>query len=980
MRPIRRLCPAIFSLFLCGGFFALAVSGQNVPNGGPSAGLFEMAIRNRAVSAAKYDDSPAVRLRQKISELKAKTGSSGSVAVIVRLKIENYRLDALLDERAQAIQRQAIREKQSSLLASLSAGADDVKRFEFLPFLAMQVTSDALNALGESNEIDDIQESEWQRPLLLESIPLIGGSPFGGANGGTFGGFSGLGRTVAVLDTGVDKTHPFFNNRVVSEACYSTNSATNTSYCPGGANSSTASGSGLNCNVSVIDDCFHGTHVAGIAAGGNPAVSGNGVARNANIIAIQVFSRSTDCGGGASPCNRSSTGDTILGLERVYALRTTFNIDAVNLSLGGGQYFSNCDTEQSLYKEAIDNLRAAGIATVAASGNSGYTNSLSSPACVSSAISVGSTHDGSAGFPDVVSDFSNSALFLNLLAPGELILSAYPGGLYQNTQGTSQAAPHVAGAWAVIRQKFPTDTVTQVLNRIKYSGPVILDPENGIGKPRLKLDTALNTSNAEPCDSSVAINFGQTINSSIAAGDCLLISGSRADRFSFTATQGQQIAITQTSTAFDSFLLLYNSAGANIAFDNNGGGGVNSRIPATSGFFTIPATGTYYIYASSLTLGAGAYSVSLINGGGCSFTINSSSQNFPAAGGNGSFNVTTASGCGWTAQSNSGWLTTSSTGSGNGAVNYVVAPNASPSQRIGTITAGGQTHTVTQAGAAAATARAPFDFDGDNKSDLSIFRPSVGEWWYLKSSNGGNAAAQFGASTDRITPGDFTGDQKSDFAFFRPSTGQWYIMRSENFTFYAFPFGASTDIVAPADYDGDGKTDAAVFRPSNGTWYIQKSGGGTDIIGFGASGDKPAFADYDGDGKADLAIFRPSNGQWWIRRSSNATVFAVTSGLSTDRSVPGDFTGDGKADIAIFRPSNGIWYVLRSEDFSFYSFPFGANGDVPVVGDYDGDGRRDAAVFRPGNGTWYINRSTAGTLIQAFGVGTDQPAPSAFLP
>ncbi|MBP6214389.1 MAG: VCBS repeat-containing protein [Pyrinomonadaceae bacterium] len=275
-----------------------------------------------------------------------------------------------------------------------------------------------------------------------------------------------------------------------------------------------------------------------------------------------------------------------------------------------------------------------------------------------------------------------------------------------------------------------------------------------------------------------------------------------------------------------------------------------------------------------------------------------------------------------------------------------------------------------------------FDFDGDSKTDLSIFRPGPGEWWYLRSTNGTNGATQFGSSSDTITPADFTGDGKTDVAFFRPSTGFWYVLRSEDSTFFAFPFGSNGDVAAPADYDGDGKADAAIYRPTALTWYISKSTGGTDIVGFGAAGDKPIAADYDGDGKADIAVFRPNgaNGaEWWIRRSGNLSVFATQFGSSTDKAVAADYTGDGKADVAFWRPSTGQWYILRSEDFSFFAFPFGTATDVPVPGDYDGDGKTDAAVFRPSNSTWYANRSTAGILIQQFGQTGDLPVPNTFV-
>jgi uncharacterized delta-60 repeat protein len=273
-----------------------------------------------------------------------------------------------------------------------------------------------------------------------------------------------------------------------------------------------------------------------------------------------------------------------------------------------------------------------------------------------------------------------------------------------------------------------------------------------------------------------------------------------------------------------------------------------------------------------------------------------------------------------------------------------------------------------------------FDFDGDGKTDLSIFRPSAGEWWYLRSSDGQNRAFQFGSSSDKLTPADFTGDGKTDVAFFRPSTGEWFVLRSEDNSFYSFPFGTSGDIPFVGDFDSDNKADSGVFRTSNSTWYIRKSSDGTAIIQqFGQAGDVPVVADYDGDGKADIAIYRPSVGEWWINRST-AGLIAFQFGNSADRPVQGDYTGDGKADVAFFRPSTNEWFVLRSENQSYYSFPFGASGDVPAPGDYDGDGRVDAAVFRPSTATWYAQRTTAGTLIQTFGQTGDTPVPNAFVP
>lgn len=275
------------------------------------------------------------------------------------------------------------------------------------------------------------------------------------------------------------------------------------------------------------------------------------------------------------------------------------------------------------------------------------------------------------------------------------------------------------------------------------------------------------------------------------------------------------------------------------------------------------------------------------------------------------------------------------------------------------------------------------DFDGDQKTDVSVFRANGGsggaEWWYLNSGSSGYGAAGFGTSTDVPVPADYTGDGITDVAFYRPSTGFWYVIRSEDSSFYGFPFGNSTDTPVAADFDGDGKADYGVYRASTGTWYILRSSDGQiTTLPFGVSTDKPAVADYDADGKADVAVFRPngaSGAEWWIYRSKDG-VLGIAFGSSTDTAVPADYTGDGKADVAFFRPSNGNWYILRSDDMTFYAFPFGSSGDIASPGDYDNDKKFDAAVFRPSAGVWYLNQSTDGVRTVPFGSSTDSPLPS----
>ncbi len=269
------------------------------------------------------------------------------------------------------------------------------------------------------------------------------------------------------------------------------------------------------------------------------------------------------------------------------------------------------------------------------------------------------------------------------------------------------------------------------------------------------------------------------------------------------------------------------------------------------------------------------------------------------------------------------------------------------------------------------TARA--DFDGDGKSDVSLFRPTDGNW-YLDRSTAGFTSINFGLSEDIITPGDFDGDGKADTAVFRPSAGLWYILGSTA-GFSAVQFGVAGDVPASGDYDGDGRDDIAIFRPSTGVWYILGSAGSTVITQFGANGDRVVRGDYDGDGRTDLAIYR--DGQWWMQKSTGG-VSVVNFGNAADLPVPADYDGDGIDDVAVYRPSDGVWYVIRSSNGQVDYTQFGISTDIPAPGDYDGDGKADQAIFR--GGFWYLNRSTAGFSVVGFGVAGDKPVAAGYLP
>ena len=260
------------------------------------------------------------------------------------------------------------------------------------------------------------------------------------------------------------------------------------------------------------------------------------------------------------------------------------------------------------------------------------------------------------------------------------------------------------------------------------------------------------------------------------------------------------------------------------------------------------------------------------------------------------------------------------------------------------------------------------DFDGDGQSDIAVYRPTGGNWYVLRSSDGQFSSFQFGADTDIPVSGDFDGDGKTDYAVFRPENGVWYIWQSKTQDLRAEQFGLATDKLVPADYDGDGKDDIAVYR--NGNWYIRRSSDGAfEAKIYGAGADMPLTGDFDGDGKSDLTVYRPADGIFYTLQSSDAAPSAKRFGLATDIPLAADFDGDGRADIAQFR--NGFWYMLNSTT-DFEASRFGASDDELVIGDYDGDGRADTTIFR--NGLWSIHNSGSGTVKNVnFGFPTDIP-------
>ncbi len=375
----------------------------------------------------------------------------------------------------------------------------------YVPLLFAVMTPRDMKNMVNDPGVVAIQPDRLSKADLYESTTIIGSVSANAA------GNAGAGTSVAVLDTGVLSSHEFLSGQVVGQACFSTtySAGSSTSLCPGGVAQKFGTGAAEPC----ADLCSHGTHVAGIVAGKQLTFGGrtfSGVAPAAKIIAVQVFSlfATSACGRGATgPCVMSYESDQILALNWVFAQRRTAEwgtLAAVNMSLGGGLYtgITSCDSDR--LKPSVDTLRAAGIATVIASGNDSYTYGIASPACIATSIAVGATSSARTATLDAPASFSNRPMVMNnnpnaqgdrlldLMAPGHKIMSATAASTtsYDDYQGTSMAAPHVAGAWAVLKSIVPTASVATVLTWLQTSGTTIIDGRAGDPLSISRIDVA----------------------------------------------------------------------------------------------------------------------------------------------------------------------------------------------------------------------------------------------------------------------------------------------------------------------------------------------------------------------------------------------------------------------------------------------------------------------------------------------------------
>ncbi|MBD3163602.1 S8 family serine peptidase [Candidatus Woesearchaeota archaeon] len=396
----------------------------------------------------------------------------GFAEVIVRLKETEKKSGLKISAISDKLRgKKAIVEQQDKVLSKLDTmsrkrgilSIKEKKDFELrrkystISAFSGKVSKEALETLSKDRNVESIQVNSIKRIALSESVPLINGDDVWKLQLSDTN-LTGKHETICVLDTGIDTDHPAFLGRILDQYCYCslTNSGDGQYCCP----DDTAE------DDSAEDDHGHGTHCTGIAAGNHSA--NKGMAPDAGIIAIKVCNSTGSC----------ADSDIIAGIDWCTANASKYNISVISISIGGdGPYNSYCDSAESAFADSINSAVGENISVFIASGNDNWENGISSPACIENATPVGSTNDGSSGTTeDDISSFTNRGSILDLMAPGKWITSPWNNGGTATYSGTSMAAPHAAGAAALINQ------FTRLYNSSVFSPVQIESILNSTGK------------------------------------------------------------------------------------------------------------------------------------------------------------------------------------------------------------------------------------------------------------------------------------------------------------------------------------------------------------------------------------------------------------------------------------------------------------------------------------------------------------------
>jgi len=365
-------------------------------------------------------------------------------------------------------------EKIDNLISSLSEiNFKNVKK-ETSTIFSVKVTKAGLDNLANNSNVKWIDLEESLSPVLSESVPLINATQVWAKD------YTGKGQTVCVIDTGVNASHPDLQGKIIGEKCYCRN--------PEGANQHCCPG-GLNESNDAEDYNGHGTHVTGIIVSQDATY--RGVAPNASVVMVKVCNSSIN--------NSCDNDDILLGINWCKDHKTMYNISVISISISDGGVYAPGNCYRIWADSAITNAVSTGIFVDVASGNEGSTTGIGYPSCSPNAVSVGASTKN-----DGMAYFTNRASNLDLLAPGLGIWSLRWNGNgnlgdcvevddIMMCSGTSQAAPHVAGVVALLKERDPTLSPNNITTILKNNNVSIYDSGTGLKFPRIDALKAINS-------------------------------------------------------------------------------------------------------------------------------------------------------------------------------------------------------------------------------------------------------------------------------------------------------------------------------------------------------------------------------------------------------------------------------------------------------------------------------------------------------
>lgn len=450
-----------------------------------------LGIAGAASQTVAQPDSPATQPAEQATLLNDIQGQ-GYARVIVTFAAPDSA------QSGRSTRSSGIAATQSAILTGVSASDFNVSyRYKHVAAMAGTVTLAGLQALQNNPMVKRVYPDYPMYAQNLQARQLVNADEVASTYG-----LDGTGVTVAVLDTGVDTDHPDLASAIVDQACF----LSATADCPGGTTTGT----------SAEDNNGHGSHVSGtiLGRGNNAGGAEGGFAPGASLVAIKVL----------NAAGTGSTSDSVNAFD--YLIENHLgDIDIVNMSLGGSTLFAaQCNTSNPGLKDAIDEL---GAIVFAASGNARSSTGISLPSCLTNTISVGAVYTGNFGgltwgqVPNTCTDstttadkiacFSNAAPILDILAPGALLDSTFPGGTYASLGGTSMATPAAAGVGALLLEADPTLTRATMLSVLQNTGVSILDSRNGLTFERIDaLAAVIEVAVPETPTSLIATSISQT--------------------------------------------------------------------------------------------------------------------------------------------------------------------------------------------------------------------------------------------------------------------------------------------------------------------------------------------------------------------------------------------------------------------------------------------------------------------------------------